>query len=41
MSIHLKLPQGVKDFGPQQAEELRRVEEELLEELDDSGIVPL
>ena len=32
MSMHLKLPQGVKDFGPQQAEELRRVEEELLEE---------
>ena len=37
MSMHLKLPQGVKDFGPQQAEELRRVEEELLEEFSRWG----
>ncbi len=45
MSMHLKLPQGVKDFGPQQAEELRRVEEELLEEFSrwgyKRGVTPL
>lgn len=37
MTTHLKLPQGVKDFGPMQAEELRRVEEELLEEFSRWG----
>lgn len=37
MTTHLKLPQGVKDFGPIQAEELRRVEEELLEEFSRWG----
>jgi len=37
MSMNLKLPQGVKDFGPQQAEELRWVEDELLEEFSRWG----
>lgn len=37
MDNYLSLPQGVKDFGPQRAEELKRVEENLLEEFSRWG----
>ena len=37
MNNYLSLPQGVKDFGPQRAEELKRVEESLLEEFSRWG----
>jgi len=37
MDKTLSLPQGVKDFGPNQAEELRRIEEGLLEEFSRWG----
>lgn len=37
MKNHLTLPQGVKDFGPEKAEEIRRVEEGLLEEFSRWG----
>ena len=37
MKNHPTLPQGVKDFGPKKAEELRRVEESLLEEFSRWG----
>ena len=37
MDKTLSLPQGVKDFGPHQAEELRRIEEGLLEEFSRWG----
>lgn len=37
MNNYLSLPQGVKDFGPQRAEELKRVEDSLLEEFSRWG----
>lgn len=37
MKNYPTLPQGVKDFGPKKAEELRRVEESLLEEFSRWG----
>ena len=37
MTKTFSLPQGVKDFGPQQAEELRRVEDVILEEFSRWG----
>lgn len=37
MNNYLSLPQGVKDFGPQKAEELKRVEDNLLEEFSRWG----
>ena len=37
MDKTLSLPQGVKDFGPHRAEELRRIEEGLLEEFSRWG----
>lgn len=37
MNNYLSLPQGVKDFGPHRAEELKRVEDSLLEEFSRWG----